>query len=116
MRKSIQKILCPFICLAVIAAAVPLTRAADRGERVTLIVETEGAPLLQTKNAVRMGASEFMETDEAKDTEARLLSAQSEVKSDIRKRVGADVNSGFTYTSVLNGFSVEAHESDIERI
>ncbi len=116
MHKSIQKILCPFICLAVIAAAMPLTRAADKGERVTLIVETDGAPLLATKNAVLMGASEYMDTDEAKNTEARLLSAQSEVKSDIKKRVGADVNSGFTYTSVLNGFSMDAYESDIDRI
>ena len=116
MIKSIRKILCPFICLAVAAAAVPLTRAADRGERVTLIVETEGAPLLQTKNAVRMGAADFMETAEAKNTEARILSAQSAVKSNIEKRTGANAEAGFTYTSVFNGFSVDAYESDIEKI
>lgn len=91
-------------------------KATPMGDKVTLIVETEGAPLLETKNAVLMGASEYMETDEAKETEARLLSAQAEVKSDIEKRVGADVNSGRTYTSVFNGFSVEAYESDIEKI
>ncbi len=101
------------VSLLLCAAYIP---AAAKDEKVTLIVETEGAPLLATKNAVRMGAADYMETDEAKDTEARLLSAQSEVKSDIKKRVGADVNSGFTYTSVLNGFSMEAYESDIERI
>ncbi len=86
-------------------------------ERVTLIVETEGAPLLAAKNAVLMGASEFMETDEAKETEARLLSEQSDVKSEIKRRVRkSDTDSGFTYTSVLNGFSMEAYESDIEKI
>ena len=35
-------------------------RATPMGNRVTLIVETEGAPLLETKNAVLMGASEYM--------------------------------------------------------
>ncbi len=95
------------------AAYIP---ALARGEKVTLIVETEGAPLLETKDAVRMGASEYMQTDSAKETEARLLSAQSEVKSDIKKRVRTDVDSGFTYTSVLNGFSMEAYESDIAKI
>ena len=90
--------------------------AAAKDEKVTLIVETEGAPLLATKNAVLMGAAEYMETDEAKNTEARILSAQSAVKSTIERRTNADVNSGFTYTSVINGFSLEARKSDIERI
>ena len=60
--------------LLLCAAYIP---AAAKDEKVTLIVETEGAPLLATKNAVLMGASEYMETAEAKDTEARLLSEQA---------------------------------------
>ncbi len=85
-------------------------------EKVTLIVETEGTPLLGTKDAALMGASEFLKTDEAKDTEARLLSAQHKVKSAVKRRSGADADKGFTYTSVFNGFSMEARESDIEKI
>ncbi len=95
------------------AAYIP---AAAKDEKVTLIVETEGAPLLATKNAVRMGAADYMETGEAKDTEAHILRAQSAVKSNIERRTNADVNSGFTYTSVFNGFSIDARESDIEKI
>ena len=56
------------------AAQLPITA---KGEAVTLIVETEGAPLLQTKDAVLMGAADYMETAEAKDAEARILNAQS---------------------------------------
>ncbi len=85
-------------------------------EKVTLIVETEGAPLLGTREAALMGASEFLKTDEARDTEARLLSAQDKVKSAVKRRSGADADKGFTYTSVFNGFSMEARESDIEKI
>ena len=105
-----------FIGAAYVPAIAEDKRATPVGDRVTLIVETEGAPLLATENAVLMGASEYMATDEAKETEARLLSAQSAVKSDIKRRVGAEVNSGHTYTNVFNGFSVEAYESDIEKI
>ncbi len=117
-RKFISAVLSAalFIGASYVPAIARDERATPIGDRVTLIVETEGAPLLETKNAVLMGASEYMDTNEAKETEARLLSAQSAVKSDIEKRVGADVNSGRTYTSVFNGFSVEAYESDIEKI
>ncbi len=99
--------------LFITAAAMP---AVAEAEKVTLIVETEGDPLLAAKNAAQMGASAYMKTAEAKKEETRILSAQSEVKSDIKKRVRADVNSGYTYTSVINGFSMEAYESDIEKI
>ena len=117
-RKFISAVLSAalFIGASYVPAIADGKRATPMGDRVTLIVETEGAPLLETKNAVLMGASEYMETDEAKETEAQILSAQSAVKSDIKKRVGADVSSGRTYTSVFNGFSVEAYESDIEKI
>ena len=112
-KKIISALLSAALILGV--AYVP-TFAAGEDEKVTLIVETEGAPLLATKNAVRIGASEFMKTAEAKNTEAKLLSAQAEVKSDIKRRTGVSADKGFTYTSVLNGFSMEARESDIEKI
>ncbi len=95
------------------AAYIP---AAAKGDKVTLIVETDGAPLLETKKAARSGAVEYMKTDEAKEYEMRLLSAQANVKSAVEKRVNADADGGFTYTSVFNGFSMDAYETDIEKI
>ncbi|MCH5185676.1 MAG: S8 family serine peptidase, partial [Oscillospiraceae bacterium] len=112
-----KKIISAFLSIALLfTSAVSAAPAIDKGEKVTLIVEVEGESLLETKNAVVLGASEFMKTDEAKTTEAHILSVQSKVKSDIEKRVRADADKGFTYTSVFNGFSMEAYTSDIEKI
>ncbi len=110
-----KKIISAILTALLLFGAVNMPALAD-DEKVTLIVETEGAPLLGTKEAALMGASEFLKTDEAKDTEARLLSAQDKVKSAVKRRSGADADKGFTYTSVFNGFSIEARESDIEKI
>ena len=109
-----KKIISAILSALLLFGAVNMPVLAE-DEKITLIVETEGAPLLGTKEAALMGASEFLRTDEAKDTEARLLSAQEKVKSAVKKRSGADADKGFTYTSVFNGFSMEARESDIEK-
>ncbi|MCH5184866.1 MAG: S8 family serine peptidase, partial [Oscillospiraceae bacterium] len=112
-----KKIISIFLSIALLStSAVSAAPAVDKGEKVTLIVEVEGASLLETKNAAVLGASEFMKTTEAKTTETRILSAQSKVKSDIEKKVHANADKGFTYTSVFNGFSMEAYTSDIEKI
>ncbi len=110
-----KKITSAILSALLLFGAVNMPMLAE-DEKVTLIVETEGAPLLGTKDAALMGASKFLKTDEAKDTEARLLSAQDKVKSAVKRRSGADADKGFTYTSVFNGFSMEARESDIETI
>ena len=98
------------------AAAQSAMPAAERGEKVTLIIEVEGAPLLEMKNAIALGAAEFMGTTEAKTVESHILSSHAEVKSNIKKGVQADTDTGFTYTSVFNGFSIDAYTSDIDRI
>ncbi len=110
-----KRIISAILTALLLFGAVNMPALAE-DEKVTLIVETEGAPLLGTKEAALIGASEFLKTDEAKDTEARLLSAQDKVKSAVKKRSGANADKGFTYTSVFNGFSMEARESDIEKI
>lgn len=38
------------------------------------------------------------------------------MQSDIRREVDSNAETGFTYTHVLNGFSIEAYAEDIERI
>ncbi len=110
-----KKIISAILSALLLFGAVNMPVLAD-DEKVTLIVETEGAPLLGTKEAALMGASEFLKTDEARETKARLLSAQDKVKSAVKRLSGADADKGFTYTSVFNGFSMEVRESDIEKI
>ena len=114
LKKMISAMLSAAMLLA--ALSVPAAPAAERGEKVTLIIEVEGAPLLETKNAVALGAAEFMETAEAKTVEARILSMQAEVRSNIKRSVKADAEKGYTYTGVFNGFSMKGYTSDIEKI
>lgn len=116
MISMLKKIISTVLSAALLFAAAPAAPAGERGEKVTLIVEVEGAPLLETKNAVTIGAAAFMETAEAQAAEAEILSRQSEVKYDIRRSVGADADEGYTYTGVFNGFSMQGYVSDIDRI
>ncbi len=44
------------------------------------------------------------------------MSLQSEIQSDIKSEIDKKAEVGFTYTNVLNGFSVTCDRSDIEKI
>ncbi|MCH5188109.1 MAG: S8 family serine peptidase [Oscillospiraceae bacterium] len=112
----LKKIISAVVSIALLLSAVPAAPAVERGEKVTLIVELEGASLLEMKNAAALGAVMFMETAEARTAEAGILSVQTSVKSDIKKIVSADVDDGYTYTSVFNGFSMQGYISDIDSI
>ncbi len=90
--------------------------ASEPREEVTLIVEVTGDAALETKTAVFMGASEYNKTDASSGHTARIMLVQESVKSDITSKVDRKADIGFTYTNVLNGFSVTADKSDIERI
>ena len=99
-------------------AIVPVSAKENKAnsKEVTLIVEMEGPSLLQTKEAANLGVTDFFNTEEAKASEVRLLSAQEDVKEDINRNIKADTDDGFIYTGAFNGFSMKAHESDIEKI
>lgn len=90
--------------------------AVDKSEKVTLIVEVTGYAALESAEAVLMGASEYNETDASASQTARIMSVQESVQSDIKSKVDRKADVGFTYTNVLNGFSVTADKSDIDRI
>ena len=101
--------------LAVIMPAIGAEDEADN-EKVTLIVEVRGDAALETDEAVLMGAAEYNETDASVQQTEKILSVQEKVKSDIKNKVNKKAEFGFTYTNVLNGFSVTVNKSDIEKI
>lgn len=115
MRKRILSLI---IISAVIAVFIPAIGAEDKAdnEKVTLIIEVNGNAALETAEAVLMGASKYNETDASSHQTARILSAQESVQSDIKNKVDSNADIGFTYTNVLNGFSVTVQKSDIDKI
>ena len=85
------------------------------GERVSLIVEVEGAPVLECTDSQNISAYSFSKSRTAKLRREEILSVQSEVNESILQTV-PDIEKGFTYTNVFNGFSVTANRSDINKI
>ncbi len=76
-------------------------------ERVTVIVEVEGDAVLTAKNASKLGAKEFLKTSEAEKLEKKARAVQSSVLSEAEVSLGEELNVNFTYTHVLNGFSMD---------
>ncbi|MGM9552167.1 MAG: S8 family serine peptidase [Clostridia bacterium] len=85
-------------------------------EKVTLIVEVSGDTVLEAKKSADDSARVFAESDEAQKLEKSIKSRQMQVMSEIEKKVDSSAELGFTYSYVFNGFSLEAYESDIEKI
>ncbi len=111
-----KKIIAVLTALALLPISSVFAVQSDKGEKVTLIVELSGDAVLEAEQAAEMGIKLFSETDEAQELENRIKSEQAQVMSDIEAEVDAAAEIGFTYTHVLNGFSIEAYESDIEKI
>ena len=83
--------------------------------KVSLIVEVEGEPVLECSESQDMGAYNYAKSRTAQMWKEELLQVQSEVCDDIME-VSQDIEKGFTYTNVFNGFSITANSSDIEKI
>lgn len=115
MKKRILSLL---IISAMIAVFIPVINAEDKtdNEKVTLIVEVRGEAALETDEAVLMGAAEYNETDASEIQTEKILSVQENVQEDIKNKVNKKAEFGFTYTNVLNGFSVTVNKSDIDKI
>ncbi len=97
-------------------AAVPIGGTAYiDDETVTFIVEVEGDALLASEEASELG-TDYINTDEAKEQEQQLLKTQAAVKSSIKKEAKVKSSVGYTYTAVLNGFSIEAPKSKLDEI
>ncbi|MBR0089536.1 MAG: protease inhibitor I9 family protein, partial [Clostridia bacterium] len=83
---------------------------------VTVIVEMKGDAVLEAKTAQEMGFKLFSETDEAAKIESDIKLTQAQLQSDIKQSIDGDAEIGYTYTHVLNGFSMEVYPSDIDAI
>lgn len=77
-------------------------------EDVTFIVEVEGEPLLASMQAY--------ELSESAETEAKLLENQAKVMSLVNDTVDEDIQKGFVYTALFNGFSMDGKRSQLEEI
>ncbi|MCC8169508.1 MAG: protease inhibitor I9 family protein [Oscillospiraceae bacterium] len=113
----IKKIITVFVSAAAalsltanaVFAALPIENAAvyDGDETVTFIVEVEGDALLASDAAAELG-TDYIGTEEAQEQETEILKAQAKVLSDIQSEAKVKESKGYTYTAVLNGFSIVA--------
>lgn len=60
-----KKIIAVLTALALLPIPSVFAEQADKGDKVTLIVELSGDSVLETKQAAEMGIKLFSETDEA---------------------------------------------------
>ncbi|MGN0181035.1 MAG: S8 family serine peptidase [Candidatus Ornithomonoglobus sp.] len=89
---------------------------ADKGEAVTLIVEMSGDTVLEAQRSALTDMTLFGAADAEIALERKIKSRQAQVYADIEEKVDSAAERGFSYTHVFNGFSIEAYESDIEKI
>ncbi len=120
MKKFIRALVSAAAVLSVASsafAAVPINtlQSYDSDETVTFIVEVEGDALLAGEEAAELG-TDYIQTDEAQQQEQSLLKTQAAVKSSIKKEAKVKNSVGYTYTAVLNGFSIEAPLSKMDEI
>ena len=113
--KVLKKITAAVLAAACITGTFAFS-APDRGEKVTVIVEMKGDAVLEAKTAQEMGFKLFSETDEAAKIESDIKLTQAQLQSDIKQSIDGDAEIGYTYTHVLNGFSMEVYPSDIDAI
>ncbi|MCH5212034.1 MAG: S8 family serine peptidase [Oscillospiraceae bacterium] len=113
-----KRILSLVIISAMLAVFIPAINAEEKedNEKVTLIVEVMGEAALETDEAILMGAAKYNETQASIQQTERILSVQERVQKDIKNKVNKKADFGFTYTNVLNGFSVTVNKSDIDKI
>ncbi len=116
-----KRFLSLFLIISLTIMVIPMARAEEKGgavslEPVTLIVEVQGDAALETDEAVFMGAAEYNETAASTRQTKRILSTQEKVREEIKSRINPEAEFGFTYTNVVNGFSVTVDQYDIEKI
>lgn len=75
-----------------------------------------GDPSLASEQARKIGASAYSGTTDAQTAEGRNLRAQAGVLRGIQNNVASDAEKGYTYTTLLNGFSMEGKFGEREAI
>ena len=74
-----KKIIAVLLAMTLVPISSVFAEQADKGDKVTLIVELSGDALLETEQAAEMGIKLFSETDEAQELENRIKSEQAQV-------------------------------------
>ena len=85
-------------------------------DEVTFIVEVDGEPELVSKQAQAMGAPNYIKTAEAQKAEENILKKQTAVIQEIERHIKPDVEKGYTYSALFNGFSIHGEFQDREAI
>ncbi|MGN1319260.1 MAG: S8 family serine peptidase [Lachnospirales bacterium] len=112
-----KKILSLIISITVFITSFSIPVFADSNNLpVTLIVELEDNAVLDNSTAREIGSIAYNKTSEAKQTESRILSSQAKVQKAITSTINSDAKVGYTYTTLINGFSIEVKSSDIDYI
>ena len=112
-KKGVALLLAIFFTFGVVASASddifpPLFEFWKEDSTVTIIVEVEGEP----SGAKKFSAGRYS----SRSLEPFVPHEQAEVISLIREDVSQTAQPEFVYTTLLNGFSMEVKESDIEKI
>jgi len=102
-----RKIISAVLSIAVMSSSFVFAQNAVSSGTVTLIVQTEGEPTLTSAEARSYEATKKAE---------QLSKSQDAVINSIRTKVTADIEKGYTYTSLFNGFSIETDASYIDEI
>ena len=85
-------------------------------ERVSIVIELEDAPLLDSHKVSQYASvTDFLDSNAAQSTERKLERARKAVKSQLATKLD-DVEVRYEYTTVFNGLSVEADYADLETI
>lgn len=113
-----KRVLSAFIAVSMLIPVISVNAEVknDENEDVTLIVRLEDKAVSEREEALESGAVLFSQTETAKEMEENILKKQAQIQSKIKSKVNDDVQVGYTYTTVFNGFSVDAKMSDIEKI
>ncbi len=112
MKKYVSAFLSVMMAMSVTANAYydVYRDDATTDEIVTFIVELEDDAVLATEAAEDMGRA-YLDTYKGRAAENRLEGVQSQVYSDIADATDNEVTLGYTYTSLFNGFSIDAPRS-----
>ena len=110
-KHRIKGILAVFCVLSLlISAAIPgISAVAENAQSVTLIVQ------LAQRGAVKKNGRIISSSGAAKQSVRSILQAQKSVQKQIA-RINPRARVGYSYTRALNGFSLKARISDIEKI
>ena len=110
MKKRFFALLIAVICFnlytGIGAEDIPVLKSG----RVKVIIELEGQPVLEEQLSAKRGAFGSQDIEKQIDTE------QETVKNIIENSLDEQLEIGYKYTNVMNGFSTEIYSSDIERI